>query len=793
MGYWQQNNNKRKWYDPVSGTWKRDHSVWVPTSDAVTNPPQDPPNDPPEQLRTLQTLWQYNQYQTGYINRTTCTPVNLVPMAYDQPIPTNADFYNAIYPLYPGYPDTELNDVQYWGPPKWRLIEVGGIPPKEIPLQPSWELARFYAESPQYVSWFENPNQPVPLGHRDSLGQVGPMDPQYLGTNTLTSPGPVLLVNWEKMSLTPNDIRKIQIEMTSTFDKPGEQKQTYTALWPICFNAGSNEIGPPPSVYDSFQFISEGSVDTDPATFNYDALAPSTFGDIEVTEVNVDPIIDKFNLPFGANELTHDWGYEGIRGFQVDLHVVVRETFSASGSIPVEIFRTEDEQPNSNPPADVYTILSDVTEIRYTHTFDLTNAAGKRAQLVVQVVYCPTANPPPVVIPIPIDAGPGTFDFVQYLKDNNPGDEADIDASVFEDQPPNGTGIVAFTGTTPGVADIEYLFLQSQVGDTEAIGILVTGPFGPKNYIVNFIIQEPPPDPPEFQTITSTKFFSDTTFTQGSVQLMTDTANEATHDTWDQFLNTVLELKPASANNYIDVYIPCYIRADTAFNAALTIRTMSDMTGAANIGVTWRKLDGSETSVHSKAWGFNAGTGFWQMSVTRENNMRGVGATLDEWGFLKYRIFPVGTQQCVLENATVVGKPDSSTLLSCADAFVADLTGGRTPAELFGSQPAQLGPGGWETTVTNTSVCEFQIPKADTLGDMIFLEFQGGVRVYPNGPASGHQNLIGTTTGAARMSSDRIPLSFALPTSDATWWRFAIGIQPGANARIAGFRYYKPT
>ena len=330
MGYWQQNNNKRKWYDPVSGTWKRDHSLWVPTRKAITNPPQIPPNDPPEQLRTLQILWQFNQYQTGYINRTTCTPVNVVPTAYDQVIVGAPDFYNAIYPLFPGYPDTDFADEKYWGPPKWRLVEIGPIPPKPVPLQPTWQLARFYAESPQYVSWFENPNQPVPLGHRDTLGQIGPMDPQYLGTNTITSPGPVLLVNWERMKLTPNDIRKVQIEMTSTFDKPGEQKQTYTAVWPICFNPGSNEIGPPPANYDRFQFISEGSVDNDPTTFPYDALAASSFGGVDVTEKNVDPIIDKFTLPFGANDLTHDWGYEEIRGFQVDLHVVVRKTCRTS-------------------------------------------------------------------------------------------------------------------------------------------------------------------------------------------------------------------------------------------------------------------------------------------------------------------------------------------------------------------------------------------------------------------------------------------------------------------------------
>jgi len=782
MGYWQRNDSKRRlWFDPVDNKWKRDGPKWVPSKKqpAIFEPP--PTTIPPQ--RTLAINWQFNQLERGYPERTQCTDIKVIAgLVQDQDYTGTGSFYNAIYPLQPAFPDTQFVDLDKWSEPVWSLVQAESSPPDVIPIRGSWQEARIAAEQPPYVSWFNNPSEPVPLGHKDNLGQVGDMDPQYLGTNTLTNNHPILMVNWTRMAETPNDVRKVTLGMSSSYTADGEEPEPYYAVWPMCFDAGGFQDTADPTDYDLWRWEFVGISTPSPGEFwSKDQLVPAQYvqgldGSFQGPKVTT--VSYEYTLRANNTTISHDWEYFPTGNWQVDIHRVTRTFVSDPAAEPVEIFLTENEAPVLDPEIDTVNLVEEgIERVQYFHYYELTSADGQKAIFEATVEYNLESQLPPLNRTVTKQGTSFTVDLADGIEgpwenlvlpyDTWSLDETTGILTVAFDNPPTETWTETVTFDAWSNAD--------QSG--RKFNFTIIGEITPVTTI----------GVPEIELNSSMALIG---FPAVSNPLDGDTAQLHDRFQWDNY-QLFRTRSTATSPTLHELQMLSYYEAD-----APSTQYISRFSSAADkSGTTYRRF----------IEGFGSGRTYLDATPRSDWVANGAvyspvgiqvadipGTVPDGWMVAgitftlpaETEIFWTGFER-VITPTHVYHTP------SAQDVFVAD-TVVPPRADLFGGDVPRLGPGGWNMLQV-TEPADFYIPKTPTvLKNLIQVSFQGGL----NTRSPNEQFHIGANTGGQRITQKR--MSFFNPApggnllddgADPNNWQFRVGGMGGRFKTFVGFIY----
>lgn len=412
MGYWQENENKRRlWYDPVDGSWKRDRSKWVPTKKQTTFteqvfPAQLQPWSPPQmEINTV-----FGSTIKGYYERQACINIysNGDYAPGDTVLETNA--YNMVIPIKAGYANFENPELRnYVLQPNWK-IKSDTDPNIQYQIYSSFEDARARAASVPYYALYINPSQYVPLGHQTNVNDWQPNDPNGLVDRFQWSDGPVLVVNWEELNAnTPVGNNQFGvIEVTNTFIDPvTSQQYPLSARFPFCLFPNGTPAPPIQDLNDKDVFLWNYRGNPDPTDVDITELVQDSDGTLfefpnennpkQCTETTYETTFT-INTADSDNGIWHQWGYR--QDFvEVYTEQIIKQVYGDFGGnenqlLSETILRNFDKDSQLNAGNNIHTWGPGEKYVIYTHIYDVFNTTGGQACKVYKVRYNRDTTPP---------------------------------------------------------------------------------------------------------------------------------------------------------------------------------------------------------------------------------------------------------------------------------------------------------------------------------------------------------------------------------------------------------------
>lgn len=418
MGYYQF-SSKRKWYDPVSGSWKQDRNKWVPTKKptTLTEPVFIPKTEPYEPPR-MEIEWAYGSVQAGYYERQECIKMAANENVVIDQIPAETDAYNIVIPLAPGYesiPDPEILNAGL-GSTLWE-VKTNTEPNIQLPIYPDWESAQQRALSPPYWAVFQNSSQFIPLGHKTDPASWTPNDPNG-NPNALQWPfGPVVLINWEKLNVEVDgpggEFVTGEVTAKNTWIDPvSKEVFNLSARFPFClYPLGATLTPVEPTDTNFFRWNYEGTSEPNGGgtevvddiyqlAFSNDQTVAPTCAQTQYEHTFTENVAD------GQVGIWHRWGYRDTL-MDVQSEVVGKQVFGDFGGNPDALLsetelRNFDVYSQLDAGQDLHTWGPDQRYVVYTHIYEVINSQGRLNCMIATVRYnrTTTAVDPPLTFPL---------------------------------------------------------------------------------------------------------------------------------------------------------------------------------------------------------------------------------------------------------------------------------------------------------------------------------------------------------------------------------------------------------